>query len=114
MSAEQMQQERHNVERGYLLRCLADDFGREFTSTRLLYGAMDKIGFPMSPAGMQFSLGYLAEQGYIAITRAKETPGWRADRANAERADAIVWARLTAKGLQLIDGIGAADPLVQF
>src|SRR5512146_3036291 len=106
MSLAELDQQRHAEERGAILSTLQQEYGREKTSVRSLAGALDLLGYPMSVDGMQFSLADLAERGYIK--------GWRSDRARQERADTVVFAKLTADGLLLIDGLRAADPGVRF
>ena len=81
---------------------------------RTLRGALDLRGYPVSPDSLGFHLVYLADEGYVRITRANEVPGWRMDRPNSGDPNAIVWAKLTPKGLRLIDGVEPEDLGVRF
>jgi hypothetical protein len=116
MGLNEMEQARHATEKGQILRCLAQEYGREMTSVRNLSGALDLLGTPMSGDALQFSLIYLAEQGLIRIWRGRDTPGWRSDREQrgSMSAETIVFAKLLPKGLQLVDGIGAEDLGIRF
>ena len=114
MSIADVERARHAEERGAILLALSQDYSSRMTSVRALARALDLTGHPMRPEGLQFSLTYLAECDYIRIWRAEELPGWRSDRMNDTRGDTIVFARLLARGLQLIDGQVAPDPSVIF
>jgi hypothetical protein len=114
MSVSTMEQQRHAIERGRILQSLSQEYGRMPVMVATLLGALDALGYPMTPESMQFSLTYLADQGYVVVVRAGDTPGYRRDRANAVLPEAIVTARLLPRGLQLIDGAIAADPGVRF
>jgi hypothetical protein len=109
-----MEHARHAEERGAILQALRQDYRAQMTSVRSLARALDLVGHAMRPEGLEFSLAYLADCGYLRVWRAGDLPGWRTDRQNDVRGDAIVFARLLPKGLQLIDGRTAADPSVIF
>jgi hypothetical protein len=53
-------------------------------------------------------------QGYIQIWRTRDMPGFRADRPTPGSPNDIRFARLTPKGLRLVDGLIDADPSVRF
>ena len=106
---------RHNLERGTILLALKEDFGRAaMTSIHTLLGALDLLGYPLSPDQLEFHLRFLSKAGYISTTMAKDLPTWRADRPNAGRADAILFASLEPTGLGLIDGLIPSNPQVTF
>lgn len=110
----EMEAARHAQERGAILGALQQNYGAEMTSVRTLGRALDALGHAMRPIGLQFALTYLTDCGYIRIWRARDLPGYRSDRANDERGDEIVFAKLMPKGLRLIDGLVEADPGVSF
>ena len=114
MNLSQMDEARHARERGAILEVLKQGYDQSMVSVASLSGALNMAGMPMTAAGLQFSLTLLADSGYILIWRAKETPAWRPDRMNEMRPDTIVFAKLTPKGLFLIDGHVASDPAVIF
>jgi hypothetical protein len=107
---------RHMRERGDILRTLKEDYRSEMTSLRSLLGALDAQGMSLAPEGLEFHLTYLEAQGYVRLWRAKDMPGYRRDRhgRNWQKPDAIQFAKLLPRGLQLIDGQVAEDPLVIF
>jgi len=107
---------RHARERGDLLRVLKEDYQRGMTSVRNLLGTLDTLNISLSEEDLAFHLMYLADQGYLRLVRVKDTPGYRADRriAGWEKPETIKFAMLLPKGLQLIDGLVAEDPLVKF
>ena len=79
-----------------------------------LLGALDAQNYPMTPESLQFSLTYLADQGYIAVSRAKDVPGYRRDRSNALLPETIVTARILPLGIRLIDALAQEDAAVRF
>jgi hypothetical protein len=81
---------------------------------RSLARALDLLGYSMTVMALEFSLVYLAEQGYIQIWRARDVPGFRPDRARGESGDGVAYAHLLPKGLWLIDGEIEADRSVSF
>jgi hypothetical protein len=109
-----MDRARHAEERGQILQALAQEFGKAATSVRALASALDLVGYPMAPETMQFHLSYLGEQKYVVGVRFRDTPLWRADREQPGDPERVVTARLTVTGLQLVDGVGPADPMVTF
>jgi hypothetical protein len=109
----EMREARHAEERGAILTTLKAAYGSEMTSTRTLWRVLNGARVPVSEEGLQFSLTYLADQGYIKVWRVRDTPGWRPDRPGP-RADVIVFARLLPRGLLLVDGQAEADPKVSF
>ncbi|SRR5581483_4572724 len=115
MSQSEIEKARHANERGEILRALKQDFTSEMTSVRNLRGALDLLRMPMSIEALEFHLNYLAAQGYIDIWRARDLPR-RRDRQESGwvAPDTILFAKLRPKGLQLIDGQTAEDPLVSF
>lgn len=114
MSISEMEQARHAEEKGAILMALKEDYGAKMTSVKSLGRALDLLGHPMRADGLQFALVYLADSGYLRIWRAEDLPGFRADRQSDVRRDAVVFAKLLPRGLQLIDGQVAADVSVSF
>lgn len=110
----QLEQQRHAEERGAILRSLQEDYGREMTTVRSLSGALDLQGYPLSVESLQFSLQYLADQGYLKAIRAGEIPAYRRDRMGAGNPETILFVKLLPKGIQLLDGMAAEDPRVRF
>jgi len=109
-----MEAARHNEERGAILYALRQEVGAEMTSVRTLAMALNLAGMPMTHSGLQFSLGLLADAGYVKIWRARDVGAWRKDRLNDVRPEAILFARLLPQGLALIDGKSEPDPNVSF
>jgi len=103
---------RAGVERGQILTALKQDYGREMTSVRSLWKALDLLGHPISASGLQYSLNLLTDEGYIRVWRASEFQ--RQDRVPDERGDVIIFYRVTPKGLRLIEGQEPANPSVIF
>jgi len=97
-----------------ILRTLMQDYASEMTSVRSLGLAMDAMAYPLSPEALEFHLVYLSQQGYVQIWRAREMPGYRMDRPARVSPSAVLFAKLLAKGVQLVDGKVAADPQVAF
>jgi hypothetical protein len=115
MSMTVLEQERHAHERGEILRVLKDAWGRDLVTVASLIGTLDRMGHPLSEEGLEFHLVYLEAQGYLKIMRARDLPGYRRDRLRrGEKPTTIRFVKLEAKGLQLIDGAIAEDPLVHF
>ncbi len=116
MTQAAVEQVRHAHERGDILRTLKEDYRAEMTATWSLVGALDAQGVSLSMEDLTFHLEYLAEQEYVRIWRQRDLPGARRDRRAAGwRAPAtIIFAKLLPKGLQLMDGKIAEDPLVSF
>jgi hypothetical protein len=54
------------------------------------------------------------EEGYISIQRMRDLPGWRSDREQVGSPNTIRFARLSPKGLRLVNGSIPADPEVRF
>jgi hypothetical protein len=105
----QLDSERHNLERGLVLRALCEDYAREMTGVASLARSLA----PVSAESLNLYLTYLSQQGYVAIWRAREMPSFRDDRAWLDPS-AIVFAKLMPKGLQLLDGDLDSDPKVAF
>jgi len=103
---------RAGVERGQILTALKQDYGREMTSVRSLWKALDLLGHPISASGLQYSLNLLNDEGYIRVWRASEFQ--RQDRVPDERGDVVIFCRVTPKGLRLIEGHEPANPSVVF
>jgi hypothetical protein len=110
---QEMREARHAEERGAILTTLKAAYGSEMISVRTLWRVLNGARISVSDEGLQFSLTYLADQGYIKIWRVRDTPGWRPDRPGP-RPEAIVFSRLLPKGLLLVDGQAEADPKVTF
>ncbi len=109
-----LDQVRHAEERGKILKILQEDYASRMTTVASLTGALDLLGYPMTSESLQFSLTYLHETGYVVALRVRQMPGWRSDRAHTVHPDSIATVKLSAKGLQLVDGAIAEDPLVRF
>jgi hypothetical protein len=107
---------RHNLERGEILRVLQVDFCSSATMLKTLRGALALGGYPLTLDGLSFHLEVLAQQGYIELNRAEDTPGYRQDRMSAlwKKPNTIISAKLLAKGLMLIDALIPSDPTVNF
>ena len=60
--------------------------------------AMDNLGYPMPEGALTAHLSYLQEKGYVSIRR------------KSGRGFDIAFASLTARGWDLIDGLGVAEP----
>ena len=112
----ELDRERHDRERGDVLRVLKEDYQRELTSARNLVGTLDALGLPLSEEDLAFHLIYLSDQGYVRVLRVKDMPSYRTDRrlAGWENPETIKFVKLLPKGLQLIDGLIAEDPSVKF
>lgn len=110
----EMEQARHAEERGVVLKALQGDYRSKMTSVRSLRNALFMVGQAVTGEGLQFHLSLLADSGYVRIWRADELPQFRPDRDMEVRPDTIVFARLLPKGLHLIDGRIAADPMIAF
>jgi hypothetical protein len=107
---------RHASERGLILRTLKEDYITPMTSVNALGRALDSMGVSLAPSSLDFHLVYLAQQQYVQIWRASDMPGHRTDRAALRYCDpnAIVFAKLLPRGLQLVDGDIGADSKVAF
>ncbi len=110
----ELDKQRHARERGEVLRTLKEDYSARMTSVLTLLRALDALGTSLTPEGLAFHLELLAEQGYVQVWRAKDAAGYRRDRPSADKPDTIKFAKLRARGLQLLDGLIAEDPLVAF
>jgi hypothetical protein len=112
----EIEQARHAEQRGVILRTLKEDYGALMTSVPSLYRVLDSIGMPIATDSLEFHLVYLAQQGYVQIWRASEMPNFRTDRIPVPwvAGKTIVFAKLTGKGLQLVDGDIPGDPKVAF
>jgi hypothetical protein len=101
-------------ERGDILRTLKEDYVREMTSVASLVRVLDAQGTSLAQEEMEFHLIYLSAQAYVQIWRARDMPQFRRDRPARASGDTIMFAKLLPKGLQLLDGLIAEDPLVAF
>ena len=110
----EMEEARHGQERGTILQALKQGYQMEMVSLGTLASTLNLVGQPMTRDGLQFSLSLLADAGYVKIWRARDLATWRTDRPSEVRPDVILFARLTPKGLGLIDGYVMADPIVSF
>ena len=98
-----MDQARHAMERGQIVRLLQEDYAARMTTALTLLRALDALGYSLSPEGLAFHLEILAEKGYIQVWRAKDRKGYRRDRG--ARPETIEFAKLTARGVELLDGL---------
>ena len=108
----EMELARKAAERGTLLNTLKQDYLSAMTSVRSLRGALDLQRISLSREDLAFHLVYLSDEGYVQIWRAREMPRFRPGAGIS--ADEIVFAKLTGKGLRLIDGDCEEDPKVTF
>jgi hypothetical protein len=109
-----LEKTRKAQERGDVLRTLAEDYAAEMTSVRTLIGTMDVMGIPLERSDLEAHLVYLAQQGLVELWRARDMPSFRTDRENGISPHALLFAKLSAKGLQLITGVAEADSMVIF
>ena len=112
----EIEQARHAEQRGTILRVLHEDYTAPMTSVGTLARILDSMGVSLSVESLEFHLVYLAQQGFIDIWRAGEMPKFRTDRRAIPfvSPQTIVFAKLSGKGAQLIDGNIAGDPKVAF
>lgn len=103
---------RHAEARGKLLKLLAEDYTSRMTSVGTLRSALDLCG--ISVTKIDFHLTYLEDSGFVRLWRTKDMPGFRADRHGEGNPDAIGFAKVTPRGIQLIDGNIPEDPKVKF
>lgn len=109
------ERQRHSEERGDILRTLKEDYTREMTSVRSLLRTLDVQGIPLAVDGLEFHLVYLSQGGYVQIWRLRDLPNWRTDRVvSGQKPTTIMFAKLTTKGLQLLDGLIPEDPGISF
>ena len=101
-------------ERGDILQMLKEDYTTPMTGVNVLRRALDSLNTCLSPDDLDFHLVYLFDQEYVRIWRRKDLPGFRRDRAQDADADQILFVRLTARGLQLVDGEIKEDQKVAF
>lgn len=114
MSMAEIEKQRHASQRGDIIRVLCEDYRSTMTAVGNLSGTLDSLGTSISMESLCFHLTYLADSEFIKIWRTRDMPGWRTDRSNRGSADDIRFAKLLPRGLQLLDGICAADPGVKF
>lgn len=110
----EVERQRHAQERGAIIKTLKEDFRRPMTTAKVLLGALDAQGISLSLEGLVFHLRYLGGQGFVEITEAQDMPGYRRDRPGSHKPESIMGAKLSPKGLQLLDGAIEEDPLVTF
>jgi hypothetical protein len=113
-SMNELEQARHAEERGAILRLLSQDFNSEMTSVGSLLSSLDLLGHSLGWETFCFHLNYLKEDAYIRLWLTRDMPGYRSDRIGAGSPSEIRFAKLLPKGLRLIDGHLAADPMVRF
>jgi hypothetical protein len=114
VSMAEIEKQRLARRKGEIIRILREEYVRNMTSAASLLGTLDNLGHSISLESLQFDLTYLAEQGYIQIWRVRDLPGFRSDRVNIAPPDQIRFAKLLARGLQLLDGNVKEDPQVIF
>lgn len=114
MNMQEVEKQRHALERGDILRTLKEDYQSSMTPVRTLRGALDAQGVSLSHDDLAFHLSYLSDGGYVRLWRARDLPGFRSDRERFLKPDAVMFAKLLPKGLQLLDGLIAEDPSVKF
>lgn len=111
----ELEKARHASERGDILRTLKEDYSREMTNLGSLLRALDAQGVALGLESLCFHLQYLADSGYVQIWRTRDLPGFRTDRAHvAGHPDAIRFAKLLPRGLQLLDGLVPEDVSIAF
>jgi hypothetical protein len=116
MSVQDLELARQAQQRGMILRILREDYAASMVSIGSLLRVLDSIGISISEPALSFHLMYMHQQGYLKIWRANEIAGYRTDRRGPfwVAPDTIVFAKLDARGLQLIDGDFPVDPKVAF
>ncbi len=114
MSMFEIEKQRLARRKGDIIRILQEDYRSRMTSVGSLLGALDMLGEPVDPKSLQFDLIYLSQQGYILTWCVRDMPGFRQDRASVGSPDEIRFAKLTPRGLQLLDGNAPEDPQVKF
>lgn len=106
--------QRYARQRGDIIRVLYEDYVSNMTPVHAIIGALDAMGTSLAAETLDFHLVYLSDSGYVKIWRTRDMPGWRSDRRGAGSPDEIRFAKLLPLGLQLLDGIVAANPGVKF
>lgn len=102
-------------ERGRILQVLADNEGiSSAVGMNLLLRTLDNLGVSLSIRELALRLEYLAQKGYVELRRREDIPGWDRTRKGAGRPKDVMSARLTAKGLDLVQGSLVPDPGVAF
>ena len=98
--ASNVEHERHRRERGVILELLVA--AGTMVATVTLWRMMDARGFTVTQDGLRFHLeNYLEPQGYIAITRARDLPGWQDNRSVLP--SEVMGAKITPKGIQILN-----------
>lgn len=102
-------------ERGEILTMLNSNAGRA-TGMGLLRVSLDQVGVSLSINELKTRLCYLEEKGYVELRRRKDIPGYhrKLDEPGGGRANDLVTAKLTAKGIDLVEGNIPNDPGIGF
>jgi hypothetical protein len=95
---------RHEIERGHILRFLQVSGLRPVTLRMLLYYLRDRR-YPLTFEGLDFHLRYMRDKGWVVL----EIP----EPAIGEK-EKIETARITAAGVDEIDGRKPGEPGVKF
>ena len=101
-------------ERGRVLEVLRDNRGQYVSIAFMqLLRTCHLLNMPLSPEVLREHLEYLAEKRYIDVTRRSELPGYKVSTLRStERPDHIVAARLTTKGMDLLEA-SISDPAIE-
>ena len=94
-------------ERGEILRTLSNhNGGASSCGLALLRRALDNVGISLSINDLKLRLVYLEGKEYVQCYRRKDIPAYaeKLDQPGGGRSDDIVTARLTPKGIDLVEG----------
>ena len=105
------------AQRGQILRVLEENRGIEVAvDFTVLLRTLDTLGASLSAHDLRDCLRYLADKGYVALTRWRDLAAFRPDRLprGGLRPDDIVSVKLSPAGLDLVQGSIPADPGISF
>jgi len=94
----------HEVERGEILRYLAEVYPRAATP-RTLQHHLDYVGYAVTADDLDFHLGYLAQKGFLEVETYPTDVG-------EEREIRVL--RITPAGIDLLDRRRKGEPGVRF
>jgi hypothetical protein len=100
----EIEKERHEVERGHILRYLCL-IGMKAATPRLVREFLYRRGYATSREGMEFHLNYLSEKGLVEL---EVQPG------TIDAPQKIVAVKITPGGIDLLDGRKTGDSGVRF
>jgi len=101
-------------ERGRILEILRENRGQyQSIAFMQLLRTAHLLDQPLSPEDLRAHLEYLCEKRYLDVTRRNELTGYKVSVLRShEQPDGIVAVRLTAQGVELLDG-AISDPNVE-